>query len=70
MQRKSLWGSYIALSPRTRIWIGLGGMAFATMGMMVSDYMEARRPATSIEKDQLEALSPVLVVDHDQKPLN
>ncbi|CAO3664653.1 unnamed protein product [Umbelopsis vinacea] len=45
MQRKSLWGSYKAVSPRTRMYIGLAGMAFAAVGIMVSDKIEERYPA-------------------------
>ncbi|CAO3614827.1 unnamed protein product [Cunninghamella blakesleeana] len=59
MQRKSLWGSYTSLPPRTRIWIGVGGMFFATAGMLISDYIEEKRPATIIEKEQLEKMSPI-----------
>ncbi|KAI9323131.1 hypothetical protein BX666DRAFT_1883612 [Dichotomocladium elegans] len=64
MQRKSLWGSYKSLHPRTRIWIGVGGMAFATFGMLISDYLENQFPATEREKSQAAALSPIIVVDH------
>ncbi|KAI9304788.1 hypothetical protein BJ944DRAFT_249598 [Cunninghamella echinulata] len=67
MQRKSLWGSYISLSPRTRIWIGVGGMVFATAGMLISDYIEEKRPATLLEKEELEKISPITVVDHVPK---
>ncbi|CAO3639128.1 unnamed protein product [Cunninghamella echinulata] len=58
MQRKSLWGSYISLSPKTRIWIGVGGMVFATA---------EKRPATLLEKEELEKISPITVVDHVPK---
>lgn len=88
MQRKTLWGSYKALPPRTRVWIGigesltrdwlgawwltalyliLGGMAFATYGMLVSDYIEQQFPASDKEKQQAEAMSPIVVVDHKDK---
>ncbi|KAI8077888.1 uncharacterized protein BX664DRAFT_343738 [Halteromyces radiatus] len=67
MQRKSLWGSYKALPPKTRIWLGVGGMVFATAGMVLSDYIEEKRPATEAEKEQLEMISPVTVVDHVPK---
>ena len=29
MQRKSLWGSYKALNPRTRVLIGVGNVTFS-----------------------------------------
>ncbi|KAI8144246.1 hypothetical protein BJV82DRAFT_608852 [Fennellomyces sp. T-0311] len=64
MQRKSLWGSYKNLSPRTRIWIGVGGMVFSTAGILISDLLESQYPATEAEKQRAEALSPVTVVDH------
>ncbi|CDH51621.1 predicted protein [Lichtheimia corymbifera JMRC:FSU:9682] len=67
MQRKTLWGSYKALPPRTRVWIGIGGMAFATCGMLVSDYIEQQFPASDKEKQQAEAMSPIVVVDHKDK---
>ncbi|KAI9497208.1 hypothetical protein BDB00DRAFT_805434 [Zychaea mexicana] len=67
MQRKSLWGSYKAISPRTRIMIGVGGMIFATTGMLLSEHLEKQYPATEDEKLQAEALSPVTVVDHVDK---
>ncbi|SAL95318.1 hypothetical protein [Absidia glauca] len=67
MQRKSLWGSYKALAPKTRIWLGVGGMVFATAGMLLSDYIEDKRPATEFEKEQLEMISPVTVVDHQPR---
>ncbi|KAI7853311.1 hypothetical protein BDC45DRAFT_570097 [Circinella umbellata] len=67
MQRKSLWGSYKALNPRTRILIGVGGMIFSTVGILGSDYIEKQFPATEDEKLKAEALSPIIVVDHTDK---
>ncbi|KAI7892152.1 uncharacterized protein EV154DRAFT_505784 [Mucor mucedo] len=67
MQRKSLWGSYKALSPKTRVTLGVGGMIFATAGMYLADLIEQQKPATEIEKLQLEMLSPIVVVDHQSK---
>ncbi|KAG9064978.1 hypothetical protein KI688_002297 [Linnemannia hyalina] len=45
----SVWEQYKALPPRTRMYIGLGVMAFASAGLYISDAMEekldpARRP--------------------------
>ncbi|ORZ21586.1 hypothetical protein BCR42DRAFT_434486 [Absidia repens] len=70
MQRKSLWGSYKALAPKTRIWLGVGGMVFATAGMLLSDYIEDKRPATDAEREQMEMISPVTVVDHVPRSRN
>ncbi|KAG2206126.1 hypothetical protein INT47_003775 [Mucor saturninus] len=67
MQRKSLWGSYKALSPKTRVTLGVSGMIFATAGMYLADLIEQQKPATEIEKLQLEMLSPIVVVDHQSK---
>ncbi|KAI8988524.1 hypothetical protein BDF20DRAFT_910987 [Mycotypha africana] len=57
----------MSLSPRTRMYLGLGGMAFATVGMLLSDKIEEQRPATEIEMKELERLSPVIVVDRQSK---
>ncbi|KAI9355200.1 hypothetical protein BD770DRAFT_391431 [Pilaira anomala] len=64
MQRKSLWGSYKALAPKTRVVLGLGGMVFATAGMLIADLIEQQKPASELEKLELEMLSPITVVDH------
>ncbi|KAI1315134.1 hypothetical protein EDD11_001281 [Mortierella claussenii] len=42
MAKPSLWGQYKALPPRTRMYIGLGGMAFAWGGLYVSDALEEK----------------------------
>ncbi|CAO3615150.1 unnamed protein product [Mucor fragilis] len=67
MQRKSLWGSYKALSPKTRVTLGLGGMLFATAGMYLADLIEEQKPASELEKQELEMMSPIVVVDHQPK---
>ncbi|CAO3609719.1 unnamed protein product [Mucor hiemalis] len=67
MQRKSLWGSYKSLSPKTRITLGLGGMIFATAGMFLADMIEEQKPASDLEKQELEMMSPIVVVDHQPK---
>ncbi|KAF8945514.1 hypothetical protein BGZ47_002516 [Haplosporangium gracile] len=38
----SVWEQYKALPPRTRMYIGLGVMAFATAGLYISDAMEEK----------------------------
>ncbi|KAI8374047.1 hypothetical protein EDC96DRAFT_498353 [Choanephora cucurbitarum] len=68
MQRKSLWGSYKAIPPKTRVTLGLAGMAFATAGMYLADYIEEKKPASDLEKQELEMMSPIVVVDRQQKP--
>ncbi|ORY97918.1 hypothetical protein BCR43DRAFT_490553 [Syncephalastrum racemosum] len=60
---KSLWQAYRSINPRTRVWIGVGGMIIATVGMGLSDYLEKKYPATEREREQAELLSPVTVVD-------
>ncbi|KAL0074501.1 hypothetical protein J3Q64DRAFT_1832693 [Phycomyces blakesleeanus] len=65
MQRKTLWESYKALNPRTRVSIGVAGMAFATAGMFISDWLEESLPPTEIEKQELVMMSPIVVVDHE-----
>ncbi|KAI8883575.1 hypothetical protein K501DRAFT_249394 [Backusella circina FSU 941] len=65
MQRKSLFGSYMALAPKTRIILGLGGMAFATAGMFLADVIEEQKPASELDKQELEMMSPITVVDHN-----
>ncbi|OZJ01875.1 hypothetical protein BZG36_05274 [Bifiguratus adelaidae] len=49
MQRKSLWGSYKAIPPRTRALLGLGGMAFAVAGILMSDWLEVKYPERNTE---------------------
>ncbi|KAG0251944.1 hypothetical protein DFQ27_008411 [Actinomortierella ambigua] len=48
----SLWQQYRALSPRTRIYIGLGGMAFALAGLYISDTMEDKLDPTKRQANQ------------------
>ncbi|KAG0262119.1 hypothetical protein BG011_000316 [Mortierella polycephala] len=38
----SMWQQYKALAPRTRMYIGVGGMVFAMAGLYISDAMEER----------------------------
>lgn len=38
----SVWEQYKALPPRTRIYLGLGVMAFSMAGLYVSDMMEEK----------------------------
>ncbi|KAI7906311.1 uncharacterized protein BX663DRAFT_557997 [Cokeromyces recurvatus] len=43
-----------------------GGMIFATAGMYVADYLEEKKPANELEKQELELMSPIVVVDHQK----
>lgn len=42
-------------------------MIFATAGMYLADLIEQQKPASEIEKLELEMLSPIVVVDHQSK---
>ncbi|RGB31789.1 hypothetical protein C1646_763689 [Rhizophagus diaphanus] len=39
---KSFWASYKSLPPRTRVYLGLGGIAIALTGHYVSDWLEKK----------------------------
>lgn len=42
-------------------------MIFATAGMYLADLIEQQKPATEIERLELEILSPIVIVDHQSK---
>jgi hypothetical protein len=42
-------------------------MAFATAGMLMADAIEEQKPASELEKQELEMMSPITVVDHKKK---
>ncbi|GES93270.1 hypothetical protein GLOIN_2v1882039 [Rhizophagus clarus] len=44
---KSFWVSYKSLPPRTRVYLGLGGIAVALTGHYVSDWLEKKFPVDS-----------------------
>lgn len=85
MQRKSLWGSYKSIPPKTRMYLGLGkkkeeqfhrtlftsktlgGMVFSTVGIFIADIIENQKPATALDKQELELMSPIVVVDHKKE---
>ncbi|PWN41953.1 hypothetical protein IE81DRAFT_323954 [Ceraceosorus guamensis] len=48
---KSIWQSYLALTPKSRLIFGAGLAAVAVAGLLVSDELEERFPATETEKD-------------------
>jgi hypothetical protein len=39
-------------------------MLFATAGMFLADLIEEQKPASDLEKQELEMMSPIVVVDH------
>ncbi|KAL6717172.1 hypothetical protein ACLMJK_005087 [Lecanora helva] len=54
------WQSFRALQPRTRLYIGLGAMAWAGMGLFLSDKAEEKFGLRATEEDrrELEGLVP------------
>lgn len=66
----SLWQSYRALAPRTRLFIGGGIMAYAAFGLLASDQAEQLLGWTATEEDRKrlkEEMPKVLVVDRPGK---
>ncbi|KAF2091690.1 hypothetical protein K490DRAFT_61122 [Saccharata proteae CBS 121410] len=64
----SLWQSYRNLAPRTRTLFGLGIMAWAGIGLLVSDQAEEKfaLKATDADKEKLSrALPKIHPVDGD-----
>lgn len=55
----SLWQSFRNLQPRTRLYIGLGTMAWAGLGLLLSDKAEEVFGLKPTEKDK-ESLKDVL----------
>ncbi|KAF9434715.1 hypothetical protein BGZ76_007563 [Entomortierella beljakovae] len=54
------WQQYKALPPRTRMFIGLGGMAFSLVGLYISDAMEDKLdPAKRTHETLSLATTPV-----------
>jgi len=65
----SLWHSYRSLSPRTRLIIGGGIMAYAGFGLLVSDKAEQILGFTPTEEDKRklqEVLPKVHLVGKDK----
>ena len=66
----SLWQSYRALAPRTRVFIGGGIMAYAAFGLLASDQAEQLLGWTATEEDRKrlkEEMPKVHVVDRFNK---
>lgn len=42
-------------------------MAFSAVGLLIADYMEREKPASELEKQELELMSPIIVVDHKKQ---
>jgi hypothetical protein len=62
----SLWQSYRNLSPRTRLFIGGGVVAYAAFGLMASDQIEQYLGWTATEEDR-KRLPQVHKVDRREK---
>ncbi|KAI9720224.1 MAG: hypothetical protein M1812_003042 [Candelaria pacifica] len=56
----SLWQSYRALAPRTRLFFGLGAMAWAGFGILMTDQAEKEFGMVPTEEDKhrLEEMMP------------
>jgi len=68
--KMSLWQSYRALAPRTRLFIGGGIMAYAAFGLLASDQAEQLLGWTATEEDRKrlkEEMPKVHVVDRPNK---
>jgi hypothetical protein len=65
-QTMSLWQSYRNLSPRTRLFIGGGLVAYAAFGLMASDQIEQYLGWTATEEDR-KRLPQVHMVDRKEK---
>ena len=66
----SLWQSYRALAPRTRLFIGGGIMAYAALGLLASDQAEQLLGWTATEEDRKrlkDEMPKVHVVDRFNK---
>lgn len=62
----SLWQSYRNLSPRTRLFIGGGLVAYAAFGLTASDQIEQYLGWTATEEDR-QRLPKVHMVDRREK---
>ncbi|KAF2489264.1 hypothetical protein BU16DRAFT_176640 [Lophium mytilinum] len=64
----SLWQKYRALAPRTRMLIGAGVVAYAGLGIFLSDVAEQKFDMVPTEKDKEELRSvipKIRLVDRD-----
>ncbi|KAI9704828.1 MAG: hypothetical protein M1836_006608 [Candelina mexicana] len=64
----SLWQSYLALAPRTRLFFGLGVMAWAGVGILMTDQVEKTFGMVPTEQDKHrleEVLPKVTFVEKD-----
>ncbi|KAF2403435.1 hypothetical protein EJ06DRAFT_527054 [Trichodelitschia bisporula] len=64
----SIWEKYRGLAPRTRVLLGVGIMAYAGIGLLLSDKAEEKFGMVPSEEDK-ERLSRVIpkvrVIEHD-----
>ncbi|KAF2850518.1 hypothetical protein T440DRAFT_518233 [Plenodomus tracheiphilus IPT5] len=62
-----VWQWYKGLSPRTRMMVGVGMMAYAGAGLYFGDYIEERygfKKATEKEREELwEAIPKITVIE-------
>ncbi|ETN43616.1 uncharacterized protein HMPREF1541_02775 [Cyphellophora europaea CBS 101466] len=66
----SLWSSYKALSPRTRIFVGFGLMANAALALHFEDQLEELlgvKPTPEEQKHFQQKLPKISVVERDTK---
>ncbi|KAF2743467.1 hypothetical protein M011DRAFT_480813 [Sporormia fimetaria CBS 119925] len=66
----AVWKWYKGITPKTRIFIGLGIMAYAGVGMALSDTVEEKMGWVATEQDKEElknALPKITVVDKEKR---
>ncbi|CAO1619809.1 unnamed protein product [Parajaminaea phylloscopi] len=65
---RSLWQSYQALSPRTRLQLGIGLAVFSGVGILISDQLETVLPAPPLSEANGGRKFGFTVVDRAPKP--
>ncbi|KAH3952004.1 hypothetical protein HBI56_146610 [Parastagonospora nodorum] len=66
----AIWQWYRAITPKTRIMIGVGVMAYAGAGLFLSDKAEEKFGLTPTEKDMAElreSLPKISTVDRKER---
>ncbi|KAK5167193.1 uncharacterized protein LTR77_007924 [Saxophila tyrrhenica] len=66
----SLWQSYRALTPKTRMLVGGGVMAWAAFGLLLSDRAEAAFGFTPTEQDKRDlrdSMPKIHLVEREEK---
>ncbi|MCJ1472136.1 hypothetical protein MMC13_000783 [Lambiella insularis] len=59
----SLWQSYLALSPRSRLYLGFGVLAWGGLGLLLTEQAEEKFDMVTTEKDR-EKLGEVMPKIH------